>query len=85
MAVSFDGFTKSVEVLNGIEVQVDKTFTDPWYPIEGSENDSCGKSEDEIAALTATMSGYLLEQQFPCRYETLPFTRGLTKWTGLRP
>lgn len=82
VAVSFAGFTKSVNVLKGIEVQVEKTFDDYWYPVEGLENETCGKSEEDIAALTATMSGYLLEQEFPCRYEHLHFDRGLTTMDG---
>jgi anionic cell wall polymer biosynthesis LytR-Cps2A-Psr (LCP) family protein len=82
VAISFSGFTRSIDVLNGVEVDVEKSFDDYWYPIEGMEDESCGKSEEEIAAVTATLSGLLLEQQFPCRYEHLSFNRGITKMDG---
>ncbi len=82
VAVSFSGFTKSVDVLKGVEVEVEKTFDDYWYPLEGMEDETCGKSEEEIEALTATMSGYLLEQEFPCRYEHIHFDQGTVRMDG---
>lgn len=39
--ISFDGFTKLIDVLGGINVYVDQSFTDPQYPIKGRENDTC--------------------------------------------
>ena len=82
VAVSFVGFTETVDLLDGLDVQVEKTFDDYWYPIEGEEENTCGRSPEDIAALSATMSGYLLEQQFPCRYEHLHFDQGLTSMDG---
>ncbi len=82
VAVSFLGFTETVDVLGGLDVQVEKTFDDFWYPIEGEEENTCGRSTEDIATLSATLSGYLLEQQFPCRYETLHFDRGLVSMDG---
>jgi len=81
-ALSFSGFTKSIDTLNGVDVQVDRTFDDYWYPIEGEENNSCGRSEEDIAALTATLSGTLLEESFPCRYEHLHFDAGRQHMDG---
>lgn len=75
-AVNFSGFTTAFESLGDITVQVPVTFDDSFYPIEGKENETCDKSEEEIAALTATMSGYKLEQEFTCRYEQLHFDAG---------
>lgn len=77
IALDFNGFIKTVDTLGGIDVNVQKTFDDPLYPIEKNINDPCGKSEEEIAALTATMSASKLEEQFPCRYEQLHFDKGL--------
>lgn len=78
VAVDFTGFKKAVEVLGGIEVDVRKSFTDPRYPIEGREDETCGKSEEEVAA-TATMPAHLAEKEFPCRFEELYFPKGVIK------
>lgn len=77
VAVNFSGFKKAVDILGGIDVVVPATFDDDFYPVKGKEDDSCGKSEEDIANLTATMSGFLLEQQFECRYEQLHFDAGV--------
>ncbi|HEX8923937.1 MAG TPA: LCP family protein [Patescibacteria group bacterium] len=82
VALDFQGFVKTVDMLGGIDVKVQKTFDDPMYPIEKDVVDNCGKSDEEIAALTATMSGEKLEKQFPCRYETLHFEKGLQHLDG---
>lgn len=85
-ALDFNGFTKIVDILGGVDVKVVKTFTDPMYPIEAGvgigDSGNCGKTDQDVAALTATMSGDKLEQQFPCRYEALHFDRGLIHMDG---
>jgi anionic cell wall polymer biosynthesis LytR-Cps2A-Psr (LCP) family protein len=82
VSLDFKGFIKFIDLLGGVKVPVAKTFTDPMYPIEKDIVDNCGKSDDDIKALTATMSGEKLEQQFPCRYESLHFDKGLQLMTG---
>ena len=77
ITVSFDGFLKTIDTLGGVDVNVQRTFDDYLYPIEENINDPCGKSDEEIAALTATMSASKLEEQFMCRYEHLHFDKGL--------
>lgn len=42
VVVDFSGFKKIVDVLGGIEVDVERGFTDAKYPIPGRENDPCG-------------------------------------------
>lgn len=81
-AIDFDGFTKIIDSLGGIEVKVTQTFDDPYYPIEELKNDTCGKSEEEMVALEATMSGDKLEQQYTCRYENLHFDKGVQHMDG---
>lgn len=76
IAVDFTGFKRAIDVLGGITVQVDRPLTDPFYPIPGLEDETCGKSEEEIRELTATMSGDLLLHEFTCRFETLEFSAG---------
>ena len=80
--LDFDGFVKIVDILGGINVNVERAFDDPRYPIEEKMNDSCEKSDEEIEALTATMSGEKLEKEFTCRYEELHFDRGFQLMDG---
>jgi LCP family protein required for cell wall assembly len=83
VALDFAGFTKTVDILGGIDVKVERTFDDPWYPIEKNIVDTCGKSDEEVKALTATMSGDKLEHQFTCRYERLHFNAGIQHMNGV--
>jgi len=43
LAVDFSGFVKAVDALGGVVINVDKAFVDDKYPIDGKENDLCGK------------------------------------------
>jgi anionic cell wall polymer biosynthesis LytR-Cps2A-Psr (LCP) family protein len=76
-AISFEGFKNAVSTLGGIEVTVPFSFTDDFYPIDGKETDVCGKSDEELQKVIATTSGYIREQQFPCRYKTVEFAKGV--------
>lgn len=82
VAVNFYGFVKAIDTLGGIEVEVDHTFDDYWYPLEGKQNESCGFSPEDIQAMTATLSGTKLEEQFGCRYEHLHFDAGQQTMDG---
>jgi len=83
IAIDFVGFQRLIgKELGGIEVDVAQNFEDKWYPIEGKQLDPCGYSNDEIAHLTATLSGFNLERQFACRYEHIYFPAGLQKMEG---
>lgn len=39
--IDFEGFKKIVDLLQGIEVKVDRSFDDYKYPLAGRENDEC--------------------------------------------
>lgn len=77
VTINFASFIKTIDTLDGIDVNVQKTFTDSRYPIEEKSEDLCGKSPEEITALTATVSAGKLEEYFTCRYEELHFEKGL--------
>lgn len=81
-ALDFSAFKTVIDKLGGIEIDVPRSFIDPLYPLEIDPSETCGKSEEEVKALTATMSGQKLEEQFPCRYETLTFNKGLNHFDG---
>lgn len=82
LALDFMGFQKTVDVLGGVDIKVEKTFDDNQYPIEGKEEDTCGKSPEEIVATLATVSGEKAQLEFPCRFEQLHFDRGVTHMDG---
>lgn len=79
LVLDFEGFTKLVDHLNGIDVTVENAFTDNEYPIAGKEDDACGKSEEELEGL-ATASSQL--EAFPCRYKSISFTDGVQEMDG---
>lgn len=43
--IDFEGFKKAIDAIGGVEVNVDKSFIDFEYPIEGKEKDLCGQEE----------------------------------------
>lgn len=77
VVIDFSGFVKSVDLLGGLDIDVDRTFDDNQYPIEGNENEACGHTDEEITTFTATNSAEsTLPDFFPCRYEHLHFDKG---------
>lgn len=79
LVLDFEGFTKLVDYLNGIDVAVENSFVDNEYPVAGKEDDTCGKLDEELEAL-ATASSQL--EAFPCRYETIQFQHGNQEMDG---
>jgi polyisoprenyl-teichoic acid--peptidoglycan teichoic acid transferase len=82
VSLDFEGFVKAIDSLNGIDINVPASFTDPWYPLPDKISDPCGKSDEDIKATVATLSGELLEHEFSCRYETLQFDKGISHMDG---
>lgn len=46
--LDFSGFTKAIDQVGGVDVEVPNTFDDFNYPITGKENDRCGLLEKEV-------------------------------------
>lgn len=84
LRIDFAGFTKGVDMMGGLEIEVDRSFDDYAYPIEGKETDPCGNSDEQIASLSAQIaSGSATEgDAFPCRYEHLHFNKGKVTMDG---
>ena len=82
--IDFSGFVKAVDIMGGLDINVDNTFDDYAYPITGKEDANCGLTEDTIASLSAEIaSGSATElESFPCRYEHLHFDKGPTHMDG---
>lgn len=77
--IDFSGFVKAVDIVGGLDINVDNAFDDYEYPIDGKEEDPCGHNPDELKAL-ATAASQLVA--FPCRYMHLHFDRGLQHMDG---
>lgn len=65
VSVNFAGFTKAIDILGGIDVEIKRSFTDPEYPIEGKEKDLCDKDTEELfkKAEPFTTPGFNPEQR----------------------
>lgn len=47
LRVDFSGFVKAVDLVGGLDIDVERSFEDSLYPIEGKEDDMCGYKEEE--------------------------------------
>lgn len=83
--IDFSGFVKSVDIIGGLDIDVENTLDDYEYPLSGKENDACGYSDDDIQAFLATASAEKdLQEKFSCRYKHLHFDKGLNHMDGQR-
>lgn len=76
VSVDFANFSKIIDNLGGIDVEVPKAFTDSFYPVPGLENETCGVTAEQIADFHSKYSGFELEKQFTCRYEKISYAKG---------
>jgi polyisoprenyl-teichoic acid--peptidoglycan teichoic acid transferase len=81
--IDFSGFIKAVDLMGGLDIDVERTFDDFQYPLEGKENDLCDHSEEEVETYVASNSAESdLPNFFPCRYEHLYFEKGRQHMNG---
>lgn len=81
LRIDFNGFVKAIDMVGGIDVNVEKGFEDLEYPLSGKETDTCGFTGEEFEK-KATSSAVF--EAFPCRYEHLVFQEGLQRMEGDR-
>ncbi|HZJ18624.1 MAG TPA: LCP family protein [Patescibacteria group bacterium] len=79
LRIDFNGFVRAVDLLEGLDIDIERSFDDYEYPDEGKENDLCGHKEEELEEL-ATASSQL--EAFPCRYKHLHFDKGVQHMDG---
>ncbi len=81
IALDFAGFVRTIDAIGGVDIDVEKTFDDNEYPIEGKENDLCGHDASELPTLEkiATQSA---TEAFPCRYDHIHFQKGIQHMSG---
>ncbi|MBU0570120.1 LCP family protein [Patescibacteria group bacterium] len=77
VVIDFEAFKGVIDVLGGIEVDVENSFVDENYPIPGKENDECLPAP--AYADRQAGEGNL---EFKCRYETLRFAQGKQHMDG---
>ncbi len=94
--IDFDGFVKAVNLVDGVDVEVETAFDDSRYPIAGREDDLCGLTIETVemdgvsqqvvkdATGSATPLSEINDQNDPfvCRYETISFNQGLVHMDG---
>ncbi len=78
LIIDFKGFVNLIDHLGGVEVDVEKSFVDNEYPVNGMENDSCGYTDEQIIDLSAQVAtnSVSVTEAFACRYKSLSFTEG---------
>lgn len=64
--IDFNGFVKAIDILGGVDINVERSFDDYKYPIPGKENDDCGGDDPD----------------YKCRYEHIRFNKGITHMDG---
>ncbi|WKZ25710.1 MAG: LCP family protein [bacterium] len=82
ITIDFNNFVKMIDNLNGITVDAKKAYVDNFYPVRGKENDLCGFSNEKIVEVHQKYTGFELEKQFLCRYETISYGVGLNSMNG---
>lgn len=56
--VDFSGFVKAVDLVGGIDVEVEKSFDDYLHPVKGKQNDTC-EYKEEVLEISQEMAGKL--------------------------
>lgn len=90
--LDFNGFTRAIDELGGVDIIVDQTFDDYMYPISGEEKNMCGLKYETVIGDDGVGRVKLLDSSnqvvadepdpFKCRYEHLHFEAGLTHMDG---
>ncbi len=80
LRIDFNGFVRAIDMVGGIDVEVERSFEDQEYPISGKETDTCGFEGEEFEK-RATSSAIF--EAFPCRYEHISFQEGIQHMDGV--
>lgn len=84
LIIDFKAFVNLIDHLGGVEVDVETSFIDNEYPVNGMESDPCGYTDDQIIDLSSQVAtkSVAVTEAFPCRYKTLSFTSGMQIMDG---
>ena len=79
LRVDFDGFADLIDDIGGIDVYVDRAFTDTAYPSHGREYAECAA----VDMILDEETGEEIEvPNYDCRFEVLHFKEGWTNMDG---
>ncbi len=83
--VDFSGYEELVNSLGGVDVYIDKTFTDPDYPIIGKELDTCGNSKASMnpSSIDSLNGPAVPPANYSCRFESRTFKQGWMHMDGV--
>lgn len=79
--LDFSGFVKAIDEVGGLDINVDNTFDDYQYPIDGMEDATCGHTTAELQAMASDSADQAVID-FPCRYMHIHFDKGLQHMNG---
>jgi len=79
--IDFSGFVKAVDIIGGLDINVDNTFDDYQYPVDGKEADICGHTQTELQTMASDSADQAV-LDFPCRYKHIHFDKGLNRMDG---
>jgi len=79
--LDFSGFVKAVDEVGGLDVNVDDTFDDYQYPVDGQEDVDCGHTPTELQAMASDSADQAVID-FPCRYKHIHFNKGAMHMDG---
>ena len=83
LRVDFDGFAKLIDDIGGVDVYVERAFSDDAYPVLGSEDATCGTTATAQQPNAETGEMETIEvPTYECRYERLSFAEGWTHLDG---
>lgn len=81
--IDFSGFVKAVDIIGGLDLNIEDTFDDYEYPVSGKEDDNCGFTPEDIQAFSATDSAEVdIQKKFACRYMHVHFNKGVNHMNG---
>ncbi len=80
VVVNFDGFRELIDTIGGVDIVVERTFTDYKFPIPGRADDTCGKNTKDVEKDSSDVDPAIL---YPCRFETVTFYKGSAHVDGV--
>lgn len=81
--IDFNGFEKAVDLVGGLDINVDRTFDDYQYPIEGKQDDPCGHTAQDIQDWSNSASSSSELSFFPCRFMHIHIDKGKQHMNGV--
>ena len=79
LRIDFNGFIKAIDLIGGLDVNIENAFDDFEYPIEENRENLCDHSLEEATNLLILLPPV---DVFPCRYKKIHFNKGILHMNG---